>query len=337
MFSLRAKCVSVRLITCAAAVALLAGCAIRPLPKHVTGYSTFDIVQKIRCEFRDALRTELVYRLEKANYETIADKLKNKKMSFSYFTKEGVNDLSKQDQAGFDAYRWGRVGYDFEFEISEENNLGGGIDFAEALTEGTFTLGFTGANNRSRKNKRVFRIIDSFYHLLIEGEDDPDKSMCRMFDPSEPPNHMYPITGKLNLHETLSTFVKIRENALLVGATPDTINVPVLTDEITFTTELTGDVSPAVKLNPTGPGLELSAANLKFESTRKDVHKLTLAITLPAQDPAHRTRKATTRRTETKPSRGNLADKAVFKALDDQINRSNEEDDEEVRALVLDE
>src|SRR5947209_1020231 len=33
----------------------LAACAIHPLPEHVTGQPTYHIVQKIRCEAREAL------------------------------------------------------------------------------------------------------------------------------------------------------------------------------------------------------------------------------------------------------------------------------------------
>jgi hypothetical protein len=38
-----------------ALIYLLGGCAIHPQPKDVTGISTFDIVQQIRCETRQAV------------------------------------------------------------------------------------------------------------------------------------------------------------------------------------------------------------------------------------------------------------------------------------------
>jgi len=47
---------------------IVAGCAIRPLPRDVTRDTTVEIINKIRCEARRALVDELLRLFERSNF-----------------------------------------------------------------------------------------------------------------------------------------------------------------------------------------------------------------------------------------------------------------------------
>src|SRR4051812_33466181 len=61
----------------------LAGCAIHPLPQDVTWDTTYRIVQKIRCEARDALTALAVRGLRESTYPptlALADRLEAREL-----------------------------------------------------------------------------------------------------------------------------------------------------------------------------------------------------------------------------------------------------------------
>ena len=78
----------------------MTGCAVHPLPEDVTRRSTYDIVQSIRCEAKQAI-------------------------------------MQHAPDASFDR---AIVGYEFLFKITEHNDNSGGATFKYPFTNGVFTL-----------------------------------------------------------------------------------------------------------------------------------------------------------------------------------------------------
>jgi hypothetical protein len=103
------------------------GCAIHPLPDDVTRYSTVDIVEKIRCEARVAIREHV-----------------------------NPNDPRFKD---------GGIGYDFAFTITENNNGSGKAKFSFPFTDGKFSVDLGFGEDKQRQSERKFIIVDTFAQL----------------------------------------------------------------------------------------------------------------------------------------------------------------------------
>jgi hypothetical protein len=122
-----------RLLLCAIG-ALLCGCSIHPVPEDVTGLPTADIVNKIRCEARFAVRKHL------------RDRLK---------------PLRRPDR---DEYANGGIGYDFSFTMTENNDVGAGASFEFPFLSkfGTFSTDIAAGRDKKRETERKFIIVETF-------------------------------------------------------------------------------------------------------------------------------------------------------------------------------
>jgi hypothetical protein len=119
-----------RLIVCCVIVAaLLPGCAIHPLPGDIPQVSTADIVERIRCEVQEGLRSSL-----QENPDTRQQRL----------------------------IRGTTIGYEFSFTINERNAATSGqLVFKEThFSGGTFTLDLKPSAELKRKNKRDFLVLE---------------------------------------------------------------------------------------------------------------------------------------------------------------------------------
>lgn len=273
------KSVASNIFSAFLAMVFLVSCATRPLPGNITRYDTFRIALKIRCELRDAIQDSAKALLKVYGHSKVLGDLESGVLSYGKFVDSGVDSLDEIPKRLANRYFQAVIAYEFEFDITEENNLSGGVGFLDILSRGQLTLGISGKKDRKRQNKRNFKAVDNFGDLISNRA---MNRLCKEFDGDRRKNSFYPISGYLGLREVVDTFISLNQSGNLVGNTKETLSIPTLADTLTFTTTISGTVNPVVKLNAVGTGFQLSGASLKAVSTRVDTHKLVLALTLPA-------------------------------------------------------
>jgi hypothetical protein len=118
----------IRLCIAGVLAGVLAGCSVHPLPDDVAPVSTYDIVERIRCEAQEGLRS---FPPGDAHARRIIDNT--------------------------------QIGYDFYFVMSESNSVGGDLELKRTTFGGDdpFTLKLSMDNSVTRANVRTFRLLDS--------------------------------------------------------------------------------------------------------------------------------------------------------------------------------
>ena len=251
-----------------------AGCAIKPLPENVTGNDTYQIVQKIRCETRDSIRSFILGVLD-SNDPNAAAGLRNGSLTFEVVNRDRKR-LSPEARAALDKYDQAAIAYDFTFDITEKNDVSANLDFLRTFSRGPLTLGVSGSSERQRQNTRNFRVTDSFEELVTKVSDD----YC--VDGRVPPNYVYLITGSIGMIELVGTFLDLNQSGNLSG-TKDSPDVPQVADTIAFTTTFGGSANPKIVLSPLSKGFDLADASLTASASRSDVHKVIIALSLPPE------------------------------------------------------
>jgi hypothetical protein len=208
------------------------------------------------------------------------------------------------------------IGYDFTFDMSEDNGYTAQVDLLQVITGGSAGVGLKGGADFQRQTVRIFRISDTFGELMLLDEE---------LDCGErrPVDLAFPIRGNIGIGEMVKTFVQLNESERLTGSKAGD-KVPVLSDTFNFQTTLNGSASPGITLAPVGHRFGLADANVGLSGSRKDIHKVIIAMSLPlkkGQEVAVGTGSGVglvgTTRTAPK-----SAKERVNRALDDQINRS---------------
>lgn len=273
-----------RLLTIGFLCAAAAGCSIHPLTEDVTGYKTAAIVQKIRCEARDAIRHHILIALRRRGHADVADELERGITEWtvdrSRFNRETQRVLEKYDHAA--------IAYGFTFDITEKNHATGALDFLKPVTRGVFNLGFRATSQLERENGRNFIISDTF-EKLVTGL--PTK-YCKEI--VEGKNWVYPITGTIGLQELVHTFLDLNESGALVGKEGG--RVPTIADTIEFRTTFSAGATPSIELSAVGRAFQLTRASLAVDATREDKHKVIVTLSLP-DDPSERAPVRTAART----------------------------------------
>lgn len=233
----------------------LGNCAIHPLPSDVTGYKTIAIVQKIRCEAREA----------------IIEALKDPTVQ-----KQGDNFL----KAG--------IVFAFALEGTEAGGLSLSADIIKPLAHGTGTLSPSVGNTLSRDNIRSFTISDNFSELREKLHD----ADCN-FDTTSP-NYEYPIVGRIGVDEMITTFTALALTGGL-GAQQDLskgvsslspAGLPAMVDTITFTTTISAGLTSKMVLSPVGKGWQLMDATFPGTVSRVDKHQVIIGLALPPKSKA---------------------------------------------------
>lgn len=221
--------------------AVLVGCSVHPLPYDVTRISTFDIVEKIRCE-----------------------------------AKEGLEEVVRKHPR-HPILKHTAIGFDFQFEITEDNNLNaGGLNLhRKGFREGSqASWNFAGSATRNRKNVRQFRIIESLEKL----------NSARCSESAGRQNWIYPIVGSIGMKEVVQTYLRIEELTDLGPGKDDPklkSDSIVFSDDLDYTTEFGGSVTPTLELATIAGKFRLTKATIMGEAKRKDIHSVTVAL---AQD-----------------------------------------------------
>lgn len=261
-----------------ASVLTVAGCSTRPLPEQQTEKNSYQIAQLIRCEAQDAIKSHLRGALIHDDYpegKLIAEALKDGTLTYEgFFSSDIKSTLPEEISNPITRYERAVAVYDFTFDITEDNNFSAGSTFFDAITAGTFKLGITAENNRRRKNLRNFLASDVFKELIL---DDALRDQCLKIGRGD--GFFYPISGKVGLSESFTTFLSLNQSANLIGS--DGKNVPTLSDTMEFTTEIKFGVSPSIEINTGVTNIRLGDANIGPAIARKDVHKLGLVLKLP--------------------------------------------------------
>jgi hypothetical protein len=187
--------------------------------------------------------------------------------------KRGVLEFAKDAR-----FKGAIIGYSFDFNITEDNEASAGLTVQKKFTDGSvFKVPWSGGTAiKKREAVRQFTVIDKF--------DDLQKADCGGIDVASK-NLAYPITGSIGLYEVVTTFSKIetQTNFLVLRDFKGLENnVAAFSDTLTFTTELkSGSLKPELTLEsiPTGK-IVVTAASIGGSSGRKDVHSVTVALSL---------------------------------------------------------
>lgn len=220
---------------------VLAGCSVHPLPEDVTRQPTLAIVTAIRCE-------------------------------------AGLAILSNAPSPAFDK---GAIGFLFDFDIFEHNHAALDLSFSQPFSNGRFDLGLSGGNSDlMREAHRRFTMVDTFLELkqaVRLGKCSPEALQSRFH---------YPIAGAIGLDEVIRTAIGIDQLGTFQkeDVPPSTVGgqAAVFSDALTYTSEFDSPtITPTLMLNEVPGVFRLTKASASVFATRKDAHKLTLALALP--------------------------------------------------------
>lgn len=182
------------------AVALLCGCAIHPLPEDVAGSrsTTINIVQKIRCEARQAIKDHALDSMRIAEFQRAEDRFielssAQKDLARSKWRRDASSALPPKLKAA-------AIGYSFKFSITDNDNSSGGASFLFPFSNGTFSLGVNVGEDKKRKAERNFDLAEDFADLLADVS-----AICERKDQI----WKYPITGDIGLNESIKTFINL--------------------------------------------------------------------------------------------------------------------------------
>lgn len=158
------------------------------------------------------------------------------------------------------------IGFDFSFDMTESNKATGGIlEFFHPYGGGAgFSLNLKGGADKSRRNQRFVRVIDSFQTLK-------DYKFCT--EAEEGANLIYPISGSVGVDEIIHTFIKVERLSELASK-----DGKIFSDTLTFTTNLTAGITPTLNLNTPAGSLNLKRASIDASVERKDIHQVAIAI-----------------------------------------------------------
>ncbi|MDK9696076.1 MAG: hypothetical protein OEL76_06785 [Siculibacillus sp.] len=298
---MRTKTISISLAALA-----LAGCSTTPLPEDFSGKATYDIVRKIRCEARDAVRSKAV-----------ALMLANTKLTKTYATgkalQEGRRSFSELKYSDLDpetiesvkVYEGTTIGYQFDFDIKETNDNSSKLNLTGPIGVNVFSMELSAGGKLSRQNKRTFAAADKFRDLAMNmGE-----RYCQGL--ADGANAVYPITGDIGIMEIVDTFINLNQSGGLTSLKDK--NFKEMTDTRTFNTDMSFGLTP--KLEISSKGSRVKDTSFTSSNVRNDQHQVAIALALPveAAAPSPGPKKKATKKTSS-----DATTQRVFEMLDEQ-------------------
>jgi hypothetical protein len=272
-------------------------CSIYPLPQDYSGSLTRDIVENIRCEARNGLRSVVLDYLEGkfADY-VIWRRMKGRELA-PYLRRNPekwleikIKDLDKSIKGEFEFYENSQIAYEFSLDMEESNTDTADLGFLRTFASRKDNLGLSAESARIRHVTRTFNVVDTFSELALQVGDNyclRQKSI----------NIVYPIAGKLPVKDLVENYIYINNFGNLGGpgttqkdifGTTSTPAIPQMGDTIVFTTKLSCSVNPTFTLGPTGPGFLLASAGFKTADYRQDKHQVIIVVsTSPDAAKAH--------------------------------------------------
>jgi hypothetical protein len=267
---------------------LLTGCAIRPMPEDVTGVSTYTIVRQIRCETRQTIVDSAIGWLTAEGNEDRVDS-ESRAIGFQFANGRPIQELKPELFKGrvrsivklfFDT----GVAYNFELEMTETNNLKGEINFLKLFDKNKGTLNAKAGADRTRKNNRTFTVTDTFSGLVgLHDAYCDGRAVGESYSYVARENYIYPITGKIGVQRLVQDFINLTLFANLAGRKEAPKGPPTLADILTFETTISGTVAPKITFTP-GKSFSVADASLTGDASRKDMHKITMALAIAEAD-----------------------------------------------------
>ena len=235
--------------------ARLSGCAIHPLPEDVARLDTIEIVDHIRCEMYDALRHQVVIGFQlsdsEAAHQVAREIEEHPDRSLKEFL-DKVELLKSQYKNRFGAFKGTTIGYGFRFNITEQDVASANLNFGLPWNPlANFALNTSAGIDKRRANTRRFFKVETFEELLLSND-------C-LGKPLNEANIIYPITGKIGLRKVVEDFIKLTTRGAKTFADPR--DVKNFSEQLTFFTELTGSVTPSVRVAPVTDQFKLANAN----------------------------------------------------------------------------
>jgi hypothetical protein len=274
----------------------LGGCAVHPLPEDVTGNTTFHIVQKIRCETRDALIALTVRALRESQYPptlVLADRIERREIGVTeiFDNPRLRRDVDPKVHTNFDIFGLSALAFDFTLVGVENNDASAAASFRYPFAEGVFNLGVGVGSNRERQNERKVKVG----HTFLELYERTDAAVCEKLTAGTTGNLIYPIIGKIGMDELINTFYLLnRPYNPYLSPPVDKYGLPVaeafrnkpeggdirdLTDTLQFITSFNGGATPTIELAPISSQVfRVASASANVALRRSDIHKVAISI-----------------------------------------------------------
>jgi hypothetical protein len=265
--------------------ALLAGCAIHPLPENVTGVDTADIVRQIRCESREAVINEIKKWL--VVRASAGDPVSQRLLRKYDIDPESISDFNAavfpasyvEERRMIYLFYSAGIAYSFDLRMTENNDFNppAALDLIRpSPPRPKFTLGLGAGALFDRENERKFTTTDTFGSLLkLNAAVVRGRRYCTGFIVTE--NYIYPIAGRIGVGKTIHDFINLTLFESLSGTKGAP---PTMTDDLTFTTTVSASVNPVVTFTPVGTALQLADASLTAAFKRSDVHEVTVGVAI---------------------------------------------------------
>jgi hypothetical protein len=234
-----------RKMACCAILAALPACSIHPLPGDIPQVPTSAIVERIRCEVQEGLRS---YWSEQPEI------------------RRHVEQLIKGTT----------IGYEFVFKISESNEAAQGkLVFTEnRFSDSTFTLELNPSATLQRDNTRAFLVVEDLAKVRA-ADCSPEATSA---------NWAYPITGATGMAEVIRSYIRLQllsglaKDPVGTGKIDQFVDQAVFSDALTYTTNLTAGVTPELKLGTGAGSFRLTEASIIGTASRNDTHQVTVAL-----------------------------------------------------------
>jgi hypothetical protein len=269
------------------AAATLTGCSVHPIPDDVSPIPTEEIVRSARCEMRLGVFDQIAAQLEAYNVPNVKDVVSDveryaekattvgqdilaKDADFRILTQKLRTEIPPALQVKFSAYATAAIVYDFTFNITEDNNFDASADLQlPFVSPRLFDLSGSAFLHKTRVGNRKFKASETFATLLAQ------RSLCnrnnKEFKPRDE-NLIYPITGSIGLRKLVKTFVAIADQN---GGKDSFV------DTLTFTTTISGSVTPTLTLNAVPHSFRLVHASATILADRTDMHQIIVSLAFP--------------------------------------------------------
>lgn len=226
----------------------ISGCSTYPTPDDVARTSTFDIVQRVRCEAKAGMAK---FRFDDAHARAII---------------EGTT-----------------IGYDFQFVIAETNDAEGGALslFRPPLVAGNtrLTLDATASAERQRTNTRRVQFIEDLTELA-RARCAPGEIARNGLYPIAGSLAMDEVVSTYIGLEKLSDLKASNKQTREISFNDQ--KVALFADTLEFRTTLSVGAIPTLTLSAVGGRLKVTSASLNANANRSDTHTLVVAL---ARDP----------------------------------------------------
>ncbi len=246
----------------------LAGCSVYPIPDDVSIYSTEQIVRYARCEMRSAILDYMKHK-EREIIPATADEGEIAKLLSK--ARDNLKHKRKLDRKEIALLNLAKVAvvYSFDFNITEHNKTSADAGFRLPGLTNVVDVGATGTLDLTRQGSRVFSSQDGWDDLIT------DPRMCNRYHWQRSEHFVYPLTGSVGVGRVVTTFIDIFDQG---GAKDNFV------DTMTFTTEVSGGVDAAIKLDPVPQQFRPVSGAVGLSASRLDIHKLTVSLAFPPPD-----------------------------------------------------